>query len=77
MILLARIEDMRTAEGGKVLVTAGYWVDAPTPVSGSVVVLRVLEPADAMRSGIATACVLAAAADFGIDPADLSSATVL
>lgn len=77
MILLARIEDMRTAEGGKVLVTASYWVDAATPISGSIVVLRVLEPADAMRANIATACVLAAASDFGIDPADLSSATVL
>lgn len=77
MILLGRIEDMRTAEGGKVLVTASYWVDAPTPVSGSIVVLRALEPADAMRSNIATACALAALADFGIEPADLASATVL
>lgn len=77
MILLARIEDMRTAENGKVLVTASYWVNAPTPVSGSVVVLRVLEPADAMRNSIATACVLAADADFGISPSSLDSATVV
>jgi len=77
MILLARIEDMRTAEGGQVLVTASYWVNSPVPVSGSVVVLRALEPADAMRSSIATACVLAADADFGISPASLDSATVV
>ena len=77
MILVARIEDMRSAPDGRLLVTSSYWVDASPPVSNSVVAACAIGPADAVRASVVAACVASASADFGIDTSEITSSTVL
>lgn len=77
MILLARIEDVRTTAGGRLLVTAAYWVSASPTVSGNVSFPCDVMDADSVRAEVVAACSYQAASDFGIDPASLTSTTVL
>lgn len=77
MNLLARIEDLRTTAGGRLLVTAGYWISSSPTVSGSVSFPCDIMDADSVRAEVLAACTYQAASDFGIDPASLTSTTVL
>lgn len=77
MILVARIEDVRSAPDGRLLVTSSYWIDALSPVSNSVVATCAIGTADAVRASVVAACVASASADFGIDTSEITSSTVL
>lgn len=77
MILVAKIEDVRSAPDGRLLVTSSYWVDASPAVSNGVVATCSIGTADDIRAAVVAACIASASADFGIDASEIASSTVL
>ena len=77
MILLARIEDIRTTAGGGLLVTASYWIDASPTISGNVSFPCDVQDAGEIRVRVIAACELQAATDFGVSPDSLTNTSVV
>jgi len=77
MILVARIEDVRSSHDGHLLVTASYWADSTPFASGNVSALCAIGPVSDVRAAVIAACVASAETDFGIDSSSIASATVL
>jgi hypothetical protein len=77
MILVARIEDIRSSPDGRLSVTASYWADSTPFASGNVSALCAIGPASDVRAAVIAACIASAETDFGVDPSSIASATVL